>query len=49
MNDKEKYIKEMLEEWRRTRSSGIPGTRAWEPDNFEEIIGKYYDEHVVKA
>ena len=46
ISERDKYIKEMREYWQATRGSGIKGTKALEPDNFEEIIGKYYDEHI---
>ena len=46
MTEKAKYIKEMREYWQATRGAGIPGTRASEPANLEQIIGDYYDKYV---
>ena len=40
---RDKYIKEMMAYWQRTRGSGIKGIRATEPPDFAQIIGNYYD------
>ena len=46
MEARDKYIKEMKAYWQATRGSGIKGTKAREPENFEQIIGDYYDKHM---
>ena len=46
LTPKQKYIKEMRDYWEQTRGTGIPGTKASTPDNFDAIIGDYYDREV---
>ncbi len=45
--NKKAYVAEMREYWQKTRCSGILGTKAMEPPNFEQIIGDYYDKYIT--
>jgi len=47
MTERETYIKEMREYWQETRGSGIQGTTAFIPDNFNEKMGEYYDHNIA--